>query len=35
MNIIRNIKFKFINKVLKVYVELMISNFIQLTVSRY
>lgn len=35
MNIIRNIKFKFINKILKVHVELMISNFIQLTVSRY
>lgn len=38
MNIIRNTKSKFINKILKIHIKLMISNFIQLidkSVSRY
>lgn len=38
MNIIRNTKSKFINKILKINIKLMISNFIQLidkSVSRY
>lgn len=35
MNIIRNTKSKFINKVSEVHVELMVSNFIQLTVAIY